>query len=157
MSPWSQRRNNRESGEVVFDPVALLTAFGSTKRADYVDEGEAWKEYDSLRDAEPVQQAATALLSVAQVWVRRLNLQSSYNVAAQASDARRMCQILGLDFAAIDAEAVKVIPQPKSWASLNEGRTPSGGEATCGQVEDHPPATSVASEDDTPGGVARAD
>ena len=43
------------AGATVFDPVALLTAFGSTKRADYVDGGDTWKEYDSLRESKPTQ------------------------------------------------------------------------------------------------------
>ena len=99
----------------MFDPIALMTAFGSIKRADYVDGGEAWKEYDSLRESETTQEAAAALLAVVQVWIKRLNIQGGHTVTGQATDARRMCQILGLDFAAIEAEAVKAIPQPKSW------------------------------------------
>ena len=55
VSPGTQRRINREAGAPVFDPVALLTAFGSTKRADYMDGGDAWKEYDSLRESETTQ------------------------------------------------------------------------------------------------------
>ncbi|GFO80599.1 MAG: hypothetical protein A49_02260 [Methyloceanibacter sp.] len=125
VSPWTRRRNNRRAGTTVFDSAALMTAFGSTKRADYVDEGAAWKEYDSLRDADPIQQAAAALLSVVQVWIRRLNIQTSHNVAAQASDARRMCEILGLDFAAIEADARRAIPDPKSWANLRDGEPES--------------------------------
>jgi ParB/RepB/Spo0J family partition protein len=130
VSPGTQRRINREAGTTVFDAVALLTAFGSTKRADFVDSGEAWKEYDSLRESETTQEAAAALLAVVQVWIKRLNIQGGHTVTAQAADARRMCQLLGLDFAAIEAEAVKAIPQPKSWAGLIDdgpiaGRTPS--------------------------------
>jgi hypothetical protein len=67
VSPGTQRRINRKAGATVFDPVALLTAFGSTKRADYVDGGDAWKEYDSLRESETTQEAAAALLAVVQV------------------------------------------------------------------------------------------
>ena len=156
VSPSTQRRVSRKAGAPVLDLVALLAAFGSTKRADYVDGGEAWKEYDSLRESEPNHEAAAALVAVVQVWIKRLNIQGGHTVSAQAEDARRMCQILGLDFAAIEAEAVTAIPQPKSWASLNEDRTPSGGEATCGQVAADPPATSVASDADTPAAVARA-
>lgn len=118
VSPWTQRRINREAGVNLFDPMALLTAFGSTKRADYVDGGEAWKEYELLRESEPIHETAAAILAVAQVWIKRLNIQGGHTVTAQAADARRMCQILELDFLAIAAEAVKAIPQPKSWAAL---------------------------------------
>jgi len=142
VSPGTRRRINREAGANVFDPVALLTAFGSTKRADYVDGGEAWKEYDSLRESEPNHEAAAALLAVAQVWIKRLNIQGGHTVTAQAADARRMCQILGLDFAAIEAEAIKAIPQPKSWAGLDEDAAAPFDES------------SPASEDPEPGAVS---
>jgi len=128
VSPWTQRRITREVGANMFDPVALLAAFGSTKRADYVDGGDAWKEYDSLRGSDPLQEFAAALFAVAQVWIKRLNIQGSHTVTAQAADARRMCHILGLDFAAIESEAVKAIPQPKSWAALADTRPEAGHE-----------------------------
>jgi len=124
VSPWTQRRINREAGANVFDPVALLKAFGSTKRADYVDGGDAWKEYDSLRESEPDHEAAAAFLAVAQVWIKRLNIQGGHTVTAQAEDARRMCQILGVDFLALFTEARRAIPQPKSWAEHEEPDPP---------------------------------
>jgi len=130
VSPWTQRRINREAGAPVFNAVALLIAFGSTKRADYVDGGDAWKEYDSIRESEPIQEDAAALLAVVQVWIKRLNIQGGHTVTAQAADARRMCQILGLDFAAVEAEAVRAIPQPKSWAALADD-SPSPGDEQC--------------------------
>jgi len=125
VSPKTQRRINCEAGATVFDPVALLTAFGSTKRADFVDGGEAWKEYDSLRESEPDREAAAALLAVVQVWIKRLNIQGGHTVTAQAEDARRMCQILGVDFLAIFAEARRAIPQPKSWPACSEPDPPT--------------------------------
>lgn len=125
VSPWTQRRINKEAGANMFDPVALSTAFGNTKRADYVDGGDAWKEYDSLRESEPNHEAAAALLAVAQVWIKRLNIQSGHTVAAQAEDARRMCGILGVDFLALFAEARRAIPQPKSWAEPEEPDPPA--------------------------------
>jgi len=125
VSPWTQRRNKSKNGTNDFDPVALLTAFGSTKRADFVDGGEAWKEYDSLRESETNHEAAAALLAVAQVWIKRLNIQGAHTVAAQAEDARRMCQILGVDFLAMFTEARIAIPQPKSWAEHEEPDPPA--------------------------------
>lgn len=124
VSPWTQRNINLDAGATVFNPVALLTAFGSTKRADYVDGGEAWKEYDALRESEPNREAAAALWAIAQVWVKRLNIQGGHTVSAQAEDAKRMCQILGVDFFALFTEARKVIPQPKSWTIPEEPDPP---------------------------------
>jgi len=156
VSPGSQRRINREAGAKVFDPVALLTAFGSTKRADFVDGGEAWKEYDSLRESETTQEAAAALLAVAQVWIKRLNIQGSHTVTAQAADARRMCQILGLDFPAIGAEAVRAIPQPKSWAGLDEEGTPPTSETSACSDESNPTASSTAFQETESAAYAEA-
>lgn len=125
VSPWTQRRINREAGATVFAPVALLTAFGSTKRADYVDGGDAWKQYDSIRETEPNHEAAAALLAVVQVWIKRLTIQGGHTVSAQAEDARRMCQILGIDFLALFTEARRAIPQPKSWPDPEEPDPPA--------------------------------
>lgn len=125
VSPWTQCRVNRETGANTFNPVALQAAFGSTKRADYVDGGDAWKQYDSLRESEPNQEAAAALLTVAQVWIKRLNIQGGHTVAAQAEDARRMCQVLGIDYLALFTEARRVIPQPKSWVEHGEPDPPT--------------------------------
>jgi ParB/RepB/Spo0J family partition protein len=144
VSPKTQRRINREAGATVFDPVALLTAFGSTKRADFVDGGDAWKEYDSLRESETNHEAAAALLAVVQVWIKRLNIQGGHTVTAQAADARRMCQLLGLDFAAIEAEAVRTIPQPKSWVGLDQEGTPPTSETSACSDESDPTASSTA-------------
>ena len=125
VSPSSQRTIDRAAGAKVFDPAALLVAFGSTKRADFVDGGEAWKQYDSLRGSEPIKEAAAALFAVVQVWIKRLRIQGGHTVSAQAEDARRMCQILGVDFLALFAEARRAIPQPKSWPACREPDPPT--------------------------------
>ena len=85
---------------------------------DVVDDGEAWTTYDRQCDAGPESQIAAVLLALAPVWYRRLASQNSHVVTAQAVDARRMGRLLGLDLAAIEAEAVREIPEPKSWARL---------------------------------------
>lgn len=120
VSPWTQRRNNKAKGTVVFDATALLSVFGTTRRADFIDEGEAWKAYDSLRETEPIDHAAAALLAVAEVWIKRLAMQNNEHALQQAIDAKRMCEILGLDFAAMEEEAKVAIPQPKSWEGLRD-------------------------------------
>lgn len=47
-------------------------------------------------------------------------MQNNECALRQASDARRICEILGLDFDAIANDATKAIPEPKSWVSLRE-------------------------------------
>jgi len=87
------------------------------RRADYPDGAGAWKAYDSPRESEPVEQAAAALLAVAEVWLKRLSMHNNEHALAQAEDARRMCEILGVDYAALEDEASKAIPEPKYWMS----------------------------------------
>ncbi len=123
VAPWSQRRASRAKGTQVFDAVSVLAIFGTAHRADLFDSGDAWKAYDALRESEAGEQAAAALLAIAPVWVRRLDMQTNERASAQAEDARRMCEILGVDFEALQEEARKTIPEPKSWASLSEPAT----------------------------------
>ncbi|MBI1827239.1 MAG: ParB/RepB/Spo0J family partition protein [Planctomycetes bacterium] len=120
VSPWIQRRNNKAEGTVVFDLVALLVTFGAMHRADFLDNGEAWTQYDSLRNSASGEPAAAALFAVAQVWIKRLNAITNEQAPAQATDAKRMCEILGVDYATIEADAKNAIPEPKSWASLRD-------------------------------------
>jgi hypothetical protein len=67
-----------------------------------------------------------------------------------------MCQILGLDFAAIETEAVKAIPQPKSWAGLDEERTPQTSEVPACSDESDPTASSTPSQEAEPAAYAEA-
>ena len=82
-------------------------------------------ESGSLRESEPNHEAAAAMLAVVQVWIKRLNIQGDHTVTTQAADARRMCEILGLDFLALFTEARRAIPQPKSWAEHEEPDPPA--------------------------------
>lgn len=38
----------------------------------------------------------------------------------QAADAKRVCELLGLDATAIETDAAHAIPTPKSWESLTQ-------------------------------------
>jgi hypothetical protein len=40
-------------------------------------------------------------------------------VTEQAADARRICELLGIDAKSIDTEAEQAIPTPKGWAALS--------------------------------------
>jgi ParB/RepB/Spo0J family partition protein len=132
VSSWTQHKLGNETAYVL---TALLNAFGTTKRADYVDRGEGWEEYDRLVLADVTQQGVAALMAVAQVWMRRLNLQGGHMVHAQTEDAKRMCPFLGLDFVSIQEEAGRAIPQPKSWPSEPETASPQASEAANTDLE----------------------
>lgn len=103
-----------------FDPLALVLAFGTSSRADREHDDGPWKRYEELLDRTSGLPVVTALHEVVQVWTRRLSGSDTHHVTEQAADARRICELLGIDAKAIDAEAAQVIPTPKSWASLSD-------------------------------------
>lgn len=106
------------------EPASLLLAFGTSGRADRGYHEDPWDRYDRLRQEQDDSRTAAAVHDVVQIWVRRLTMHDSSRVEFQASEARRMCEILGIDFAAIEAEAVHALPQPKSWGLSPEEEVP---------------------------------
>lgn len=111
-----------------FDPLALVLAFGTSTRADREHDDGPWKRYEELLDRSTNLPVVAALHEVSQVWSRRLGGSDTHHVIEQAADARKVCELLGIDASAIDSEAATAIPTPKSWASLTE-RSPTETEA----------------------------
>jgi hypothetical protein len=103
-----------------FDPLALVLAFGTSTRADREHDDGPWKRYEELLDRSTDLPVVSALQEVAQVWARRLGGADTHHVSEQAADARKVCELLGIDAPAIETEAATAIPTPKSWASLTE-------------------------------------
>lgn len=120
--------------EGAFEIVSLLLAFGTSGRSDRQFGDDPWERYDRLRQSADDVRVAQSVHDVLQIWVRRLVVQNNNRIEFQAAEARRMCEILGIDFAAIETEAVQVLPEPKSWRTSPE--PPTGDELA---VE--PPAT----------------
>jgi hypothetical protein len=87
-----------------------------------------------------------ALYEVRQVWARRLGVSDTHHVTEQAADARKVCELLGIDDPAIETEAAQDIPTPKSWELLTEKsgadtepkasptRTPPKATVRCGKA-----------------------
>jgi ParB/RepB/Spo0J family partition protein len=107
----------------------LVYVFGTEQRADYVEYGgvddeNAWKLFD--RAAHTDDTPAKLLHSVVQVWLLRLNFGNNDRIDRQAADAKHMCDLpwVGMDYAALERDAVKAIPEPASWANLNKDGTP---------------------------------
>lgn len=105
--------NGADSGKL--EVVSLLLSFGTSGRADRMYHEDPWDRYDRLRGSAADERIAAALHDVVQIWIRRLTMHDSNRVGFQAFEAGRMCEILGVNFAEIEAEAVKALPQPKSW------------------------------------------
>lgn len=103
-----------------FDPLALVLAFGTSCRADRDHDDGPWKRYEELLSRSKDLPLVTALHEVVQVWARRLGGPDTHHVTEQAADARKVCELLGIDAPAIETEAAQTIPTPKSWASLSE-------------------------------------
>jgi ParB/RepB/Spo0J family partition protein len=103
-----------------FDALALLVTFGTAHKADFCEGEDVWTEYKKLSAVKVNQKETDALMAVVPVWARRLNAPNNDRIAAQAEDAHRMCEILGIDFEELQDEAVKAIPEPKPWASLTD-------------------------------------
>jgi ParB/RepB/Spo0J family partition protein len=103
-----------------FNPLALVLAFGTSTRADREHDDGPWKRYEELLDRSTDLPVVAALHEVTQVWSRRLGGSDTHHVTEQAADARKVCELLGIDASAIDLEAASAIPTPKSWASLTE-------------------------------------
>ncbi|MFO0855935.1 MAG: ParB/RepB/Spo0J family partition protein [Phycisphaerales bacterium] len=111
-----------------FNPLALVLAFGTSTRADREHHDGPWKRYEELLDRSTDLPIVAALHEVTQVWSRRLGGSDTHHVTEQAADARKVCELLGIDASAIDSEAATAIPTPKSWASLTE-RSPAETDA----------------------------
>lgn len=117
-SPPIKKRTTNVKTLSAFECLSLLLAFGSLRRADSVVV-ECWDEFEKLSRAEINEQAAAALLAVIEVWARRLGSANSDHVTGQAAEAKRICDLLDLDFDRFTAGAAKTIPIPKSWPKTN--------------------------------------
>lgn len=110
--------------------VSLLLAFGTSGQANRQFGEDPWEHYDRLRQYDADGRVAQSMHDVLQVWVRRLVVHNNNRIEFQAAEARRMCEILGVDYCAIESEAEQALPEPKSWqseanASSAEPATPS--------------------------------
>jgi len=108
-----------------FDPLALVLAFGTSTRADREYDDGPWKRYDELLDRNKDLPVVAALHEVTQVWTRRLSGSDTHHVTEHATDAKRVCELLGLDAVAIEIEAAQTIATPKSWAAEPEHVEPA--------------------------------
>jgi hypothetical protein len=79
-----------------------------------------WKRYEELLDRSKDLPVVAALYEVRQVWARRLGVSDSHHVTELAADARKVCELLGIDAPAIETEAAQDIPTPKSRELLTE-------------------------------------
>lgn len=116
----AERREQAGAASEPIDIVALVLAFGSSIRPESGAFGSPWEQFDKLRETDPDARAATAVHAVLPVWIRRLVLQDRHQIGFQAVEAERICQLLGIDYPAIEADAVRALPQPKSWGPVDD-------------------------------------
>lgn len=127
-----------------FEVVSLLLSFGTSNRADRGYCEDPWDKYDRLCSEAEDGRAAAALHDVIQIWVRRLAMHDSSRVEFQAAEARRMCEIVAIDYAEIEAEAVRALPQPKSWGLPPEDQVSEPHSDASEADADPPPPTEEA-------------
>lgn len=108
-----------------FDPLALVLAFGTSQRHDRDHDDGPWKRYEELLARKKDLPTAVALQEVAQIWTRRLGGCDSHSVIEQAADAKRIGALLGIDTAAIEAEAITSLPEPASWSNMRDAVAPT--------------------------------
>jgi ParB/RepB/Spo0J family partition protein len=123
-----------------FNPLALVLAFGTSTRADREHDDGPWKRYEELLARSKDLPIVAALHEVTQVWSRRLGGSDTHHVTEQAADARKVCELLGIDAPAIETEAATAIPTPKSWAALTE-ESDTKTESEAGPTRTLPKAT----------------
>lgn len=116
----AERRQRAGSDGQPIDIVALVLAFGSSIRPESGAFGSPWEQFDKLRETDAETRAAIAVHAVLPVWIRRLVIQDRHQIGFQAVEAQRICELLGIDYAAIAAEAVQTLPQPKNWGSVDD-------------------------------------
>ncbi len=125
------------SGHDKFLLPTLLAAFGTDHRADsvYTDrrdgdgrEIKPWKVLASDHDLDALN--IQLFKGVMGVWLTRLRFQNNQVVEQHFEDARRMSEILKLDFAEFERRAATEIPEPKGWAKLNADGTLKGAKPT---------------------------
>lgn len=135
-------KQGRSNGDGVLEVTSLLLAFGTSGRADRGYHEDPWDRYDRLRTESHEYRGAAGVHDVVQIWVRRLTMHDSNRVEFQAVEARRMCEILGIDFSAIEAEAIQALPQPKSWGLPPEEEVSQSSEPaeSVAEVAPEPPS-----------------
>lgn len=147
-----RRAESTDGADAACEVNSLLLAFGTSGRADRPFGEDPWERYDRLRQCAKADRIAQSVHDVAQVWVRRLVVHNNDRIEFQAAEARRMCEILNLDYSAIEAEAAAALPEPKSWQA--ETKAANGEAATVpespvqGEVAEQ--ATGAGAENETP-------
>ena len=140
----AQRRKQAGAAGEPIDIVALVLAFGSSIRPETGAFGSPWEQFDKLRETDADARAATAVHAVLPVWIRRLVVQDRHQIGFQAVEAQRMCELLGIDYAAIETEAVRTLLQPKSWGPVDDPGLAAAPSAPCPPAAVEPKPDQVA-------------
>jgi ParB/RepB/Spo0J family partition protein len=107
-----------------FDALSLVLTFGTSTRADRESGTDSWTLYEQHAATSLEDKVTKAIEELVPVWTRRIAGVDGHSATPKASDARRVCALLGIDAVAIDAEAVQELPDPKAWAAMTEPEPP---------------------------------
>lgn len=109
--------------------IGLAATFGTDFRRDFyhMDGGSTtstWGKLLEQLDGEPMDLVDRLYRSVAGVLASRLTHHTNEGIDKQYAEADYCCRLFGWDLAGLRAHADAAIPEPKSWANLNENGTP---------------------------------
>lgn len=105
--------------------VRLAAAFGTVR--DYAGMGEApWKRFREEQEAGAKCKKARAELwkHVKPVLRGRLSYHSVPDAGDRLPEVNRLCRYLGIDYGGLWADVCAQVPEPKTWAKLNDDGTP---------------------------------
>jgi ParB/RepB/Spo0J family partition protein len=102
--------------------LAWAATFGTHTHEPGADATD-WKR---LGEMSPGKAAAILLRRICGVWSDRLNHFTNKDIHVHLYEAQQVCRLLNWDLAALKTHAEAEIPEPASWARLNEDGTPKG-------------------------------
>lgn len=108
-----------------FDGLALLLFLGTKSKADSPAECGDWSDYDNLaRSGIELQRTQQVLTEATPMLLSRLRDWGSTHVDNQYREVQQIARFFQWDLETWEAEAIKAIPTPKSWAHLKADGTP---------------------------------
>lgn len=139
----------------IFGAEHKADTFGSSYHDPTTGEwgGDPWKALETFSNPER-RPTATEMVwthQVVPVFQGRLTYYSGMDIDKLAREAMEVAALSGLDWEAVLTATTEAIPEPKSWAHLNEDGTPKGREVggVHETVHETQPAPEEASDDPT--------
>ncbi len=104
--------------------VRLAATFGTSNNVG-IQINDTWKGFELTGESSTCREARVILWErIKPVLHGRLNFHDVAGAARKLGEAKRLCDYLGLDYAAMWGDVCQEIPEPRKWEKLNEDGTP---------------------------------